>query len=270
MSVKNITPQEIQDEFALDNKVSFVHYFFIIKTKNQSILRFHNGHSEYHIDGTIYMHHSSLELKECYFEDSGFNHATIHGLREDKETFIIEDLIDAEIEVSILLGKQLKKLFKYVCTEVKILDHEFYLKLEPETRKFSASAVSTFSKTCRANFGDKKCKVNIESLAKRYEIEKIDGNSILLKNLYEASGFYTLGNLQVYFTDYSGKNFIIKSHIGKIIALKENISFKANQIAYIEIYPGCDKKLQTCCKKFDNVINFRGEPFIPEVSILDN
>lgn len=29
------------------------------------------------------------------------------------------------------------------------------------------------------------------------------------------------------------------------------------------IYPGCDKKLQTCIDKFNNVLNFRGEPYIP-------
>lgn len=30
-----------------------------------------------------------------------------------------------------------------------------------------------------------------------------------------------------------------------------------------EIHPGCDKKLKTCKDTFDNIVNFRGEPFIP-------
>lgn len=29
------------------------------------------------------------------------------------------------------------------------------------------------------------------------------------------------------------------------------------------IFPGCDKRLQTCNEKFDNVLNFRGEPHVP-------
>lgn len=29
------------------------------------------------------------------------------------------------------------------------------------------------------------------------------------------------------------------------------------------VYPGCDKRLETCIDKFNNVLNFRGEPFIP-------
>lgn len=30
-----------------------------------------------------------------------------------------------------------------------------------------------------------------------------------------------------------------------------------------EIYPGCDKRLETCIDRFDNVLNFRGDPFVP-------
>ena len=30
-----------------------------------------------------------------------------------------------------------------------------------------------------------------------------------------------------------------------------------------EIYPGCDKRLSTCITRFDNVLNFRGDPFVP-------
>ena len=29
------------------------------------------------------------------------------------------------------------------------------------------------------------------------------------------------------------------------------------------IYPGCDKRLNTCINKYDNVLNFRGEPYVP-------
>lgn len=31
----------------------------------------------------------------------------------------------------------------------------------------------------------------------------------------------------------------------------------------IRIYPGCDKRVETCRDKFDNVVNFRGEPHVP-------
>ncbi|WAC08905.1 MAG: phage BR0599 family protein [Thermodesulfobacteriota bacterium] len=36
-----------------------------------------------------------------------------------------------------------------------------------------------------------------------------------------------------------------------------------------EAYPGCDKKVSTCEDKYDNVINFRGEPFVPPESVIN-
>lgn len=36
----------------------------------------------------------------------------------------------------------------------------------------------------------------------------------------------------------------------------------------LRLYPGCDKTLATCRDKFDNVINFRGEPFVPGSDFL--
>lgn len=31
----------------------------------------------------------------------------------------------------------------------------------------------------------------------------------------------------------------------------------------LRLYPGCDKRLATCVSRFSNVLNFRGEPFVP-------
>lgn len=36
----------------------------------------------------------------------------------------------------------------------------------------------------------------------------------------------------------------------------------------LRLFPGCDKRLTTCINKFDNVVNFRGEPFIPGTDAL--
>lgn len=41
------------------------------------------------------------------------------------------------------------------------------------------------------------------------------------------------------------------------------ISFPVQAGDHIRISPGCDKRRQTCRDKFSNIINFRGEPFIP-------
>jgi len=31
----------------------------------------------------------------------------------------------------------------------------------------------------------------------------------------------------------------------------------------LHVHPGCDKRLTTCINKFNNINNFRGEPYVP-------
>jgi len=38
----------------------------------------------------------------------------------------------------------------------------------------------------------------------------------------------------------------------------------------VRLYPGCDKRVATCVSRFDNILNFRGEPFVPGQDELTN
>ena len=38
----------------------------------------------------------------------------------------------------------------------------------------------------------------------------------------------------------------------------------------ITLIPGCDKNYRTCCYSFNNAVNFRGEPVIPDSNIIEN
>ena len=43
-------------------------------------------------------------------------------------------------------------------------------------------------------------------------------------------------------------------------------AFEAGDV--IRVQPGCDKRLVTCRTKFDNRLNFRGEPHVPGLNAL--
>jgi uncharacterized phage protein (TIGR02218 family) len=36
----------------------------------------------------------------------------------------------------------------------------------------------------------------------------------------------------------------------------------------VEIREGCDKRFETCVARFDNAVNFRGEPHLPGTDLL--
>ena len=65
-------------------------------------------------------------------------------------------------------------------------------------------------------------------------------------------------------------SFKIISHHSMEIELEENISEDFLQQKYVNLQPACDKNFITCCNKFNNAVNFRGEPTIAEHNFLKN
>jgi len=45
-------------------------------------------------------------------------------------------------------------------------------------------------------------------------------------------------------------------------------AFAVEGTPLIELVEGCDKRLETCLSRFGNVVNFRGEPFLPGIDLL--
>ena len=117
-----------------------------------------------------------------------------------------------------------------------------------------------FSKTCRAKFGDKDCGVNLEDYKINCKIQSIDSNVIILESCDNESGYFTGG--KVCFAN-SSKSFIIDQHYNNIIRLSCSVPIDLIYSKNINIYPTCDKDFRTCCKNFNNAVNFRGEPFAP-------
>ncbi len=48
-----------------------------------------------------------------------------------------------------------------------------------------------------------------------------------------------------------------------LLELFEPMKFAIEVDDIFTVYPGCDKTIAACRDKFDNVVNFRGEPFVP-------
>jgi uncharacterized phage protein (TIGR02218 family) len=69
------------------------------------------------------------------------------------------------------------------------------------------------------------------------------------------------------YVDYGGKQRFIAGHTGNTLTLwrgfSELISAPANSVV---LYPGCNKSIFTCINKFNNVNNFGGFPWIPDIN----
>ena len=125
-----------------------------------------------------------------------------------------------------------------------------------------------YGMTCRANLGDERCQVNLESFSHQGFIIKVIDNKTFEGNTFQENGYFDYGSILIFQNMelfYQGN---IKFFINQVFELLEpsTINLQPGMIYYASA--GCDKSPNSCIKKFNNMINFRGEPHIPGIEKL--
>ncbi len=160
--------------------------------------------------------------------------------------------------------------------EVKRQGIAFSAELRSHAHRLNQKVGYLYTRTCSANLGDARCKINVATAA--YQGTGTIQDAGLLR-IFSVSGlsaytadWFTAGLMQVTSGANQGITFEIKSHA------------RASGVDSIELWTatelplaigdtalftaGCKKDIDTCRAKFDNVVNFRGFPHIPGVDAV--
>lgn len=148
--------------------------------------------------------------------------------------------------------------------EVSYTKNSFVAEVRGVSQKLSQKIGSIYSPTCRAIFGDSRCakvRSDYKFIAAVTSVESRQIFSAL--TLSNENGYFNYGVIE--FT--SGANECIKMEVkdfdaGRIV-LSLPMPYNVEVDDVFEIYAGCDKAFKTCAEKFDNAVNFRGEPHVP-------
>jgi uncharacterized phage protein (TIGR02218 family) len=116
---------------------------------------------------------------------------------------------------------------------------------------------------CLHSLYDTGCTLNKASFASNTTINATSTKLSLNCALATAAGYFDQGYLVFTSGQNAGVSRTIKKHtLGNfIIAL--SLPFTPTVGDAFTVYAGCDKTQATCTSKFNNVIHFRGYPFIP-------
>jgi uncharacterized phage protein (TIGR02218 family) len=253
-----------------ENDIQTLHYCFEIITTKNPVLFLTSDRVEIKYQGITYLPFSGLSMREGVFNDSAQNYIYLHGIFEKGGIDNQFDMTFAEVKISVYTNNVLQQLVTMHCTEFIKNDLEFNIKLEPEVIKYNQSLLLPFSKTCRAKFGDKKCMIDKQTFSYKMQITEISGIFIIGNEIPHESDYFKGGEASIEHEDgnfYTGK---ILSHFLTQIELEAWFVNKLKVQQEITLTPGCDKKFITCCNKFNNELNFRGEPFVPEYKYLKN
>lgn len=257
-----------------NSSVSDVSFFFEFKLKNQTYKRLTSWTKD-----VIYN-------DEHYFSANGLI-PTAFESRTDATTQDMQ--LELLIDGNIMKLSEIKNGFYDEC-EVKIflaspsmMNERLYMskgtlgsyKIKDDTSvsfeykgifyRLEKSIGDVYKHSCRANLYDSRCKVNKES----YKLQDSVGEIITTKKFTAASiisfpdGYYNFGRLVFETGLNAGVEFSIKSQVGNQIDLLLEPANPVSVSDQFTIYAGCDKSFNSCKTKFNNYLNFRGEPFIP-------
>lgn len=152
--------------------------------------------------------------------------------------------------------------------EVKPKNGQFTAELRGLEFYLSTSLGETYGPQCRADLGDERCTIDLGPLTQNGSVLTPDPIYPKIKfvpaaGLVGAAGYFNGGVL----TFTSGRNLAYRLEVGSwdgtTFVMFEDFPYPVEVGDTFTIEPGCDKTIATCFTKFNNVVNFRGEPNIP-------
>ena len=154
--------------------------------------------------------------------------------------------------------------------EVKVESGRFIAQLRGLTQHLNAHAGKLYSPICRAQLGDVQCGLTLTAYTSSGSITSVNSRSTISDSARsEISRTFQHGKI----TFTSGKNMGIISEIRKhdahgnftlLLALPYDCEVGDNY----SISQGCDRQFYTCTTRYNNAVNFRGEPHVPGTDAL--
>jgi len=148
--------------------------------------------------------------------------------------------------------------------EVQAGTNHFVAEVRGLMQAFSKTIGELYSPSCRATFCDSRCGLNAERYTHVGKVLRASGmTSFVAEGITQPDSYFSGGRIVF----VSGKN------LGRIMEVRtqQGVCFELMLPAPNTFTPGdtfkatagCDKRFTTCCTKFQNAINFRGEPHVP-------
>jgi len=153
--------------------------------------------------------------------------------------------------------------------EVGITDGAFTAELRGPTALLERPVVEATSPECRAELGDKRCRIDLAARTRFARIAvAIDAATFDVDAGEPSDNAYGYGRLRWIGGGNSGLSSAILRSDGARLYLHEPPPVAVAVGTLVELTEGCDKIFATCRDRFANGENFRGEPHLPGADLL--
>ncbi len=206
--------------------------------------------------------------------DVGADSAEVSGaLSHDsiREADLAAGLFDgAQIEIGAVNWETLEHdaVYSGSIGQVEHGNRGFNVELRSAKTLLDRDLVPRTSPTCRAVFCGKECALSAPKFIHRKHVDTIDyaDNSVRCAGI-DSSRFVD-GVLRFLQGPQTGVPFSIVFAEDETLFLDRPIAPDTRAGSPVNLQEGCDHTLATCHSRFDNAVNFRGEPFLPGNDLL--
>ncbi len=151
--------------------------------------------------------------------------------------------------------------------EVEIKDGGFAVGLRGPTAVLDAAVVEETSPECRAQLGDRRCRVDLSGRRVSAVVVSVVDSVVTLAGAL-ADGGFAYGSLRWLTGDNAGLESRVVANAGASVTLRDVPAFAVVAGTRVELLQGCGKRFSTCVSRFGNAVNFRGEPHLPGNDLL--
>jgi uncharacterized phage protein (TIGR02218 family) len=142
----------------------------------------------------------------------------------------------------------------------------FSADLRGAAARLDDSVCPVTSAECRAQFGDKQCRVDLAGRTIVAEVmSNVEGRLTLDRSV---SDNFVLGRLRYLSGANCGVSTVMLAVNGAVVSVRDLARGIVESGCKVELREGCDKRFQTCVERFANAVNFRGEPHLPGNDLL--
>ena len=245
-------------------------------------------------DGTVFGfcdHDGDIEFDGLRFEAaSGMNAAALQstaGLGADNSEAIgalnsnrIKDIDidagvydDAEIWHWLVNWRDVEQrvlLFRGKMGELRRGAHSFEAELRGLSDDLNKTTGRAYLRQCSANLGDTRCGVRLGSgfVAEVAVVRSDDRRVLYFNGLGEFAAQWFKGGEAIWLDgENRGQRFSVRDDrqegAARVIALGNATRRPVAVGDRVKLVVGCDKKVETCRARFNNIANYQGFPFIP-------
>lgn len=154
----------------------------------------------------------------------------------------------------------------YWLTDLTYTEEMWEAQVESIARWFNQKVGRFYNRNCEWNLGDSRCQVDIAALTLAGSVTGIFKQRVVFDSTasHGTANYYAYAELV-----WTGGANINLRHDVKRSATTGRLTLELATPRPIQVgdtftvYPGCDRRRQTCIDKFNNLVNFGGFPYVP-------